>query len=101
MKEHSVEEISINDQIIRFFDRESRLYLAGLCEKIFDYDTDMLELDEHQYEAPFQPNKVGDLNRRKAFSIFSADPLGFNSQLSKRTDDLLPKKSSLPGADLS
>jgi hypothetical protein len=40
------------------------------------------------------------MNCRKAFSIFSADPLGFNSQLSKRTDDLLAKKSTLPGGDL-
>ena len=47
VKEHSKEEISINDQVIRHFDRESRLYLTGLCEKIFDYDTPTLELDEN------------------------------------------------------
>ena len=77
VKEHSVEEISINDQIIRFFDRESRLYLANLCEKIYDYDGEMLQLDEESYEAPFYPGKDGEKNRRKAFSIFSAVPEAF------------------------
>ena len=42
VKEHSIEEVSINDQIIRFFDRESRIYLMNLCGKIFDYDGEML-----------------------------------------------------------
>ena len=59
----------------------------------------MLELDEYQYQAPFQPDQVGEKNRRKAFSIFSAEPLGFKSQ-DGRPDGLLAKKSSLPGADL-
>ena len=61
----------------------------------------MLELDEYQYQAPFQPDKVGEKNRRKAFSIFSAEPLAFKSQDSARPDVLLPKKSSFPGADLT
>ena len=72
VKEHSIEEVSINDQIIRFFDRESRIYLMNLCGKIFDYDGEMLQFKDEQYKAPFRPSKQADKNLKKIYSIFTA-----------------------------
>ena len=70
--------------------------MANLCEKIYDYDGEMLQLDDQSYEAPFYPGLVGEKNRRKAYSIFSAVPEGFMAQTSSR-GDMLTSKNSVEG----
>ena len=86
-QDHNAYEASINDQCIRYFDQEARIYLMNLNRQVTEYQGDMIKFRDENYKAPFKPSSIGSRNLKKVYSIFSTSPDATLNKLSSQLSD--------------